>query len=309
MEWLRYHIKPEREELPLDWGKIFGRESEMRVEIGFGNGEFLLHQARKMPEVNFIGFELSITSFVKAQKKFYRYGVENVRLVMIDGRFGLRELFPNDSVSHVYINFPCPWSKKKHEGRRITHGDFVETLAAVLKSDGVFELMTDNRQYSQEVYDKILSSGLFRVFPVMVDKRREVQTRYEKKWLSMGRHTYLIRAEKVRSATVERIAWGGEDVHQKIDFLDSGKLKLLVGKVFKSGKKVFVVKEVFSSSNENTHLLKIVSSDGGFEQHYNILVEKHRDFWIVKLDNTCQPYRTPSVKWSVREISKKISLT
>ena len=309
MEWLRYHINPQNGELPVNWKEIFKRDAKMRVEIGFGNGEFLAYMAKEFPEVNFVGFELSITSFVKAQKKFHRERIENVRLVMVDGRFGIRELFEDESVEHVYVNFPCPWSKKGQEKKRVTYGDFIRSLAAVLEKDGMFELMTDDENYAKEVFSKFEESGYFDLEPIKIDFKREVQTRYERKWLSMGRHTFLIRAKKIKKADVERIAWGGEEVHQRIESFDEEKLFLLSGRVFKDRKKVFVVKDVFASRDGKEHLIKIISSDDNFEQHYNILVEKRRDFWIVKLDSTCQPYRTPSVKWSVRKIAEEISLT
>ncbi len=309
MDWLKYHINPQNSELPVDWKEIFKRDAKIRVEIGFGNGEFLAHMAKKFPEVNFIGFELSITSFVKAQKKFYREGIDNVRLVMVDGRFGIRELFEDESVEHVYVNFPCPWSKKGQEKKRITYGDFAKALAAVLEMGGTFELMTDDKDYAEEVFSKFKESDFFDIEPMKIDFKRDVQTRYEKKWISMGRHTFLIMARKVKRADVERIAWGGKYVHQRIDHFDEERLHLLNGKVFKDKRKVFVVKEIYSSKDGNVHLIKVISSDDGFEQHYNILVERRRNFWIVKLDSTCQPYRTPSVKWSVRKIAQEISLT
>ncbi len=309
MDWLKYHINPQSSELPVDWKKIFKRDAKIRVEIGFGNGEFLAHMAKKFPDINFIGFELSITSFVKAQKKFHREGIDNVRLVMVDGRFGIRELFEDESVEHVYVNFPCPWSKKGQEKKRITYGDFAKALAAVLEMGGAFELMTDDKGYAEEVFSKFKESGFFDMEPMKVDFKRDVQTRYEKKWISMGRHTFLIRARKIKRADVERISWGGEYVHQRIDHFNEERLHLLNGKVFKDKRKVFVVKETYSSKDGNVHLIKVISSDDGFEQHYNILVEKRKNFWIVKLDSTCQPYRTPSVKWSVRKIAQEISLT
>ncbi len=309
MNWLRYHIYPQNGELPVNWRKVFERNAKIRVEIGFGNGEFLVHMAKRSPEVNFVGFELSITSFVKAQKKFHKEGIGNVRLVMVDGRFGIRELFEDESVEHVYVNFPCPWSKKGQEKKRVTYGDFTKSLAAVLEMGGIFELMTDDENYANEVFLNFKESGFFEVEPIMVDHKRGVQTRYEKKWLSMGRHTFLIRTKKIKKADVERIAWGGKEVHQRIGDFNEEKLFPLIGKVFKEKNKVFVVKEVFSSKDGERYLVKIISSDDNFEQHYNILVEKRRDFWIVKLDSTCQPYRTPAVKWSVRKIAEEISLT
>ena len=311
MEWLRYHFHPEElEVLPPSWNEVFRRDAPIWVEIGFGNGEFLLHLSRRHPDVNLIGFELSITSFVKAQKKLHREGIENVRLVMVDGRFGLRELFRDEEVERVYVNFPCPWSKKGYEDRRITTDDFVKTLAAVLKKNGTFELMTDDENYASEVHEKLSTSGFFEVEGPFINVKREVQTRYERKWLSMGRKTFLIEAKKIKGASVERLTWGDGEVHVKVEKVDERKLKELLGKVFKDEKrgKVFTVKGVFSSEDGKYHLLKVISSDRGFEQHYNLLVQNRGNFWIIKLDSTCQPYRTPAVKWSVKKVAEEVSV-
>ncbi len=306
VESLVYHIHPERfDEFPVDWNDVFKRSAPIWVEIGFGNGEYLAEMAKKHPEVNFIGFELSITSFVKAQKKFWDMSLENIRLVMVDGRFGLRELFQDESVEKVIVNFPCPWSKKGYEDRRITTDDFIKTLSAVLISRGEFELITDDEKYSLEVHEKLLNSRKFEVKSIVVNPEREVQTRYERKWKSMGRNTYLVRAVKVRSSKVERLLKGKVmDVHVKIPEGDMKRLECLVGKVFKSRGRVFVVKGFFRSIDGNSAILKMISSDSGFEQHYNVLVTRRDGGWIVKLDSTCQPYRTPAVKWSIREIAR-----
>ncbi len=309
IESLKYHIHPERmEKLPLDWQEVFSRSAPIWVEIGFGNGEYLTRLAEIHPEVNFVGFELSLTSFVKCQKKLYDKGIDNVRVVMVDGRFGLRELFADETVERVIVNFPCPWSKKRHEKRRITAGDFIQALGAVLVRNGRFELMTDDENYAREVHEKLLESGYFKAFPITVDLEREVTTRYERKWKEMGRHTYFIAAEKIKKAKVERLTWEGEDVHVKIEKVSEERIKNLQGKVFKGKKdRVFIVKEVYKSSHRDSFFLKVISSDKGFNQNYGVTVERRKNGWIVALDSISLPYRTPAVKWSVREIARRIS--
>ena len=306
-EAFRYQVFPQLWRLPPDWSEVFGRKGPIWVEVGFGNGEFLAAMASKHPEVNFVGFELSLTSFVKAQKRFFNEGLENIRLVMVDGRFGLRELFKDGEVERVYVNFPCPWSKKGYEDRRITTDDFVKTLGAVLEDGGIFELMTDDERYSKEVYEKLTESGLFKVHEVEVNKDRGLRTRYERKWIEMGRKTFLIKAEKVRKASVERLTWGEEEVHVRIEKVDEGKIRELAGKVFKGrNDRVFVVKDVFISPDGDGASFRIISSDKGFQQHYYAILEKRKDFWLLKLDSTCHPYRTPAVKWSIYKIAEEI---
>ena len=306
IESLIYHIHPEyMDHLPVNWEEIFKRKAPIVVEIGFGNGEFLAEMASRHGEMDFVGFELSITSFVKAQKKFYDLNLKNVRLVMVDGRFGLRELFHDDSVHAVYLNFPCPWSKRGYEDRRITTDDFIDTLSAVLEPSGEFELVTDDERYSREVLEKLLNSGKFDVEPIVVNPERFVQTRYERKWKSMGRKIYSVRSRKRSSSSIRRLIGGKvEDVHVKISRIDPKALEEILGRVFKREDKVFAVKGVFKSDDGSHILLKMISSDGGFEQHYNVSISRRSDFWIVKLDSTCQPYRTPAVKWSIREIAR-----
>ncbi|HPD07589.1 MAG TPA: tRNA (guanosine(46)-N7)-methyltransferase TrmB, partial [Candidatus Bipolaricaulis sp.] len=67
MDFTRYLVTPERwEHIPPDWATAFGRTGPLAVEIGFGNGEFLCEAAPAHPELNWVGFETSLTCVVKA---------------------------------------------------------------------------------------------------------------------------------------------------------------------------------------------------------------------------------------------------
>ncbi len=137
MEFAKYLIEPRLfAGLPPDWRWVFGREAPLVVEIGFGNGEFLAEEAANHPEFDYVGFELSLTCIEKAGRKFHAAGLGNVRVVRLDGRFGLRELFADESVREVIVNFPCPWPKARHAERRLVNEGFARTLAAVLEPGG-----------------------------------------------------------------------------------------------------------------------------------------------------------------------------
>ncbi|PLV59729.1 tRNA (guanosine(46)-N7)-methyltransferase TrmB [Thermotoga sp. KOL6] len=304
-----YELRPQNFDFfPLDWSKIFGRTSKLIVEIGFGNGEFLAEMARKYPEKNFVGFEVSITSFVKAQKKFKRYGLRNVKLVKVDGRFGLRELFPNNSVEKVYVNFPCPWPKKKHENRRITSHDFIQTLSAVLEMNGTLELATDEEWYAREVFDKFKETEYFVVDSFLKNFRREVETRYERKWKAQGKKNFLIIVRKVKHGTVRRLLEGKSAMAHTtfVGTVTWERLKNLEGKVYKEKSKVFVVKKVY---RDDDFLLKIISTDeGDFQQVYYLNLSERNGKWILKLDDGSDPYRTPALKWSLRKIAEELSI-
>ena len=98
---------------PINWSQLFGRKKPIEVEIGFGNGEFLVRQAEAHPERNFIGIELMWGSTRRALRKIKKAGLENVRLVQGDTRIAITRLFSEESIDRVYSLFPMPWPKEK----------------------------------------------------------------------------------------------------------------------------------------------------------------------------------------------------
>lgn len=307
-QYLRYEIKPRYEKcFPIQWETFFKRKRDIFVEIGFGNGEFLVEMAKRYPEKNFVGFELSITSMVKIQKKIHDFNLENIRVILEDGRFALREFFEDESVETVVVNFPCPWPKKAHEERRITYGDFIDTLSVVLKPKGTFELVTDERWYAEEVIEKLLESGYFYVEDILENPEKPVETRYEKKWKSRGKKIFLVKACKKKKGKIERLLKGGMNLPHILFHGDikDGDIFSLEGKVFKKEDKVFIVKNVFKG--REAFLLKLIATDKNFQQQYFLILLKKKNGWLLKLDSVTSPYRTPAVKWSVKKLADVLS--
>ncbi|MGB9789100.1 MAG: tRNA (guanosine(46)-N7)-methyltransferase TrmB [Thermotoga caldifontis] len=301
-----YCIDARKLTLPIDWESLFNREAELVVELGFGNGEFLVGLAKQDPSRNYIGFETSLTSIVKIQKKIHYEGLNNVRVFMVDGHFGLREFFEDNSVQEIYINFPCPWPKKAHAERRFTNQAFVTTVAAVLKKGGRFHLTSDVEWYVRDMASLMEESGCFGEISIFTNDRIVLGTRYERKWLSQGKVSYTLNAVKIYHRTVERWTWGETAVpHVHVKDVDRQKLLGLKEQVFKHERGVFVVKDIYASENE--YLLRIVSSESNFQQRYFISVEKKPEGWLVKLDPDAFAYRTFVVKFSVRKVAEVIS--
>ena len=304
LEVVRYLVEPRRwERLPGDWGTVFGRDAPLAVEIGFGNGEFLAWIAKERPDWNFVGFELALTCFVKAGKRLAAAGVENVRLARVDGAFGLRELFPDRSLSRVYLHFPCPWPKARHASRRLVNERLARTLAGVLAPGGTFELTTDVDWYAREAADILSSTGRFSLRGPALLSEGGPGTRYERKWRLEGRRIFRLQAELVRPGRVERTAEGAMP-HARIkgDVARAAVLSL-AGLKETWPKGAFVIKEVLSSPEGETFLLRAFSTDEGFQQQYFIAVVRESDGWMVKLDGATLPFRTPAVKRSVAAVA------
>lgn len=304
MIYPEYELKPQfHEEFPLQWKKIFDNNNPLHVELGFGNGEFAAYYTQKHKNINYIGFELSITSMVKAQRKLKRNNVTNAKLILCDARFGLREFFDSNSIEKVIMNFPVPWYKNSQAHRRIIIQDFFETLADVLIENGEFELLTDQEWYAIEAFENAKNSGYFEVFDIEKNPKREFLTRYEKKWIKFNRDIFKLVVKKIKGVKVNRLIGGVNEVPHASGKISEEKIKLLKGKVFKENNKVFVIKNVYKELDSNSHIFKVISSDGDFSQHYFlVLYQKDNENWVIKLDSESNPYRTPAVKWSVKKI-------
>jgi len=290
-------------ELPGNWPAVFGRRAPLAVEIGFGNGEFLAWAAAEHPGWDFVGFEVALTCFVKAGRRLAQAGLGNVRFARVDGRFALRELFPDGSITRVYVHFPCPWPKARHAKRRLVNEEFARTLAAVLETGGVFELNTDVDWYAEEAAGILSAGGRFSVTGPVLLTGEGPGTRYERKWRKEGRLIWRVLAERVAPAQVERIA-EGDMPHARVSAeVTAEALEALPGLQESWPRGAFVIKEAFLAPDGREALLRAFATDDGFQQHYFIVVAKEPAGWIVKLDGATVPFRTPAVKRSVGAVA------
>lgn len=128
---------------------------ELIVEIGFGNGEYLIHLARNYPPFHIIGIERSPRCVIKALSKIEKEGLSNASVLWMEANVALRMFFPDERVYGFYFNFPDPWPKKRHEERRIFTEEFIDLLWVKLKRGGFVEIATDWAEYAWKI------AGLF----------------------------------------------------------------------------------------------------------------------------------------------------
>ena len=122
----------------------FGENSgRILVEIGFGNGEYLRHFAASRPDSLAVGIEVSQWCISKAARRVLASGLKNVRILCGDARHLLKYAFEPSSIGEIFMNFPCPWPKRRHAERRVARGEFASLLASRLSPGGTFTLATD----------------------------------------------------------------------------------------------------------------------------------------------------------------------
>ena len=119
---------------------------EVRLEIGFGGGEHLLHRAREAPAVGFIGVEPFVNSMAKLLAALDREPLSNVRLYD-DDAVRLLDWLPSGSLGGVDLLYPDPWPKKKHWKRRFVSKANLDRFARVMKPGAAFRFASDVDTY------------------------------------------------------------------------------------------------------------------------------------------------------------------
>ena len=178
---------PER--IPLDLAGLFGGR-DLWLEIGFGAGEHMVHQAQANPGVGIIGCEPFLNGVAMALAKIRKAGVENIRIHPGDAR-NLVDVFPEASVARAFLLYPDPWPKKRHHRRRFVTPAHLAPLARVLKPGAIFRVATDIPDYVRQTLEEVPGQGFEWLAEGPQDWRVAwpawISSRYEQKALREGR--------------------------------------------------------------------------------------------------------------------------
>ena len=158
------------------------------VEIGFGSGRHLLHQAKENPDRLYVGIEIHTPSAQQVLKQIKLQGLQNIWVVNYDARLFL-EMLPSNSCEQIFVHFPVPWDKKPH--RRVISPSFTDEALRVLAKGGRLELRTDSEKYfwySMETFFSLPKAE------VRIEKNKElaVTSKYEARWKRQEKNIYEI---------------------------------------------------------------------------------------------------------------------
>jgi tRNA (guanine-N7-)-methyltransferase len=170
--------------------------SEVALEIGFGGGEHLVHEARSQPGIGFIGIEPFLNGLAKAVDAIADLGLDNVRLFGGDAAV-LLDWLPPDSLVRIDLLYPDPWPKKRHWKRRFVNRENLDRFSRALGSGGSLRFASDIDSYVAWTLALCLARPDFSWTAERADDWRKPfpgwpGTRYEAKALAAGRYpTYL----------------------------------------------------------------------------------------------------------------------
>ncbi|MDJ1009287.1 MAG: tRNA (guanine(46)-N(7))-methyltransferase TrmB [Paracoccaceae bacterium] len=157
------------------------------LEVGFGGGEHLVHQAGRNPDIGLIGAEPFVNGIAMCLGKIRRAGVGNIRLHPGDVR-DLMDALPDASIARAFLLYPDPWPKARHHRRRFVTPEHLWPLHRVLAPGAAFRVATDIDDYVRQALEEVPLAGFERVdHPLDRPWEDWLSTRYEQKALREGR--------------------------------------------------------------------------------------------------------------------------
>lgn len=134
----------------------------LELEIGPGRGGFLFERAKAVPNAGLVGLEVrrKWASIVDARLAKQGFG-ERVRVFAEDAKDALRRLSPDGSVRRIFLHFPDPWWKKKHQKRLVMGPSFLDETARLLEPGGELFIQTDVSERGAQYETEVLDSSLF----------------------------------------------------------------------------------------------------------------------------------------------------
>ena len=182
----------------IDFASQFGNSNPIHLEIGCGKGAFTAAIAEKNPDINFVAIEMIANVAVAAMEKAKEQGLKNVRFMVVNAE-KLCEIFPENTVERIYLNFSCPYPKRRYTKHRLTHENFLNRYKVILKNGGEIFQKTDNEEFfdfSLEEYEKCgwELKNITRDLHSSEWAKDNIITEYESRFLALGQPIFRVEA-------------------------------------------------------------------------------------------------------------------
>lgn len=188
--------------VPADYFRRLGRADVCRdgrpleVDLGCGDGSFLMEMAGRYPERDFLGVERLLGRVRKVCKKITRRGLENARVLRLESRYVVEWLLPEEAVSRLHLLCPDPWPKVRHHRRRLVQVEFLEAVRRALVPGGEFLFMTDHEDYFRWAEEKVAAFGGFERLEWNEESFFYPKTDFQQLWEGEGKAMWRLRCRK-----------------------------------------------------------------------------------------------------------------
>lgn len=170
------------------WGEVFGNDHPIYIEIGMGKGNFIIENALRYSEINFVGIEKYDSVIVRAIQKSNELELSNLRIVRMDA-VDIERVFDQE-VKVVYLNFSDPWPKDRHSKRRLTSVNFLEKYDSIFRDEKKIVMKTDNVLLFDFSLESLKEYGYDILYVTrdlhLVEDSDNIMTEYEEKFSKLG---------------------------------------------------------------------------------------------------------------------------
>lgn len=172
------------------WREFFQNDNPLHIEIGMGKGKFICQLAMENPDINYLGIEKYSSVLIRGIEKRKDLLLPNLYFLRLDAEY-INDVFDQEEVDRIYLNFSDPWPKDRHARRRLTSKEFLARYEKFLKKQGEVIFKTDNRglfDFSLEEVDRAgweLKNCTYDLHN-SIYMEGNVMTEYEEKFSALG---------------------------------------------------------------------------------------------------------------------------
>lgn len=168
------------------WSALFGNTAPVEIEVGSGDGTFLIAAAAGAPATNFLGIERSLAKSRRLVARVAAIARPSLRVLRADASCVLATIVPAVSVSAYHVYFPDPWPKRRHAPRRLFTAGLVAALGRTLVPGGRLFTATDVEPYARRIRTEVLADGRFEECACDAD-HPGLTTAFARKYVAAGR--------------------------------------------------------------------------------------------------------------------------
>ena len=169
---------------------LFPSKQPLFIEIGMGKGQFITILAKNNPDINYIGIEKYSSVLVRAIEKQAELELPNLKFIRMDAE-NINDVFAENEVDGIFLNFSDPWPKDRHAKRRLTSIQFFARYEKLLKPEGKIQFKTDNSALFDFSLEEVEATN-FKATEISYDLHNSewnegnVMTEYEERFSAKG---------------------------------------------------------------------------------------------------------------------------